>query len=324
MVRIGARGRMCLAYSGFTVFERFTERARKVVGFAEEEARTLKHDYIGTEHLLLGLLREQEGLGARVLESLDVRVEPVRTQVLRIAGSGEEVTSGRIPFTPRAKKVLELALYEALSLGHHYIGTEHLLLGLLREGEGVATRVLLDLGADSEKVRNEVIRVLSGPGARRPGPRVAVSGLLADADRVDRLLEGASGLVSTAAWEIEEGLGRPVDAGDLLVLLASIPDGLVVTALTTLDIDADKLTSAVDQARREDPRSSLTTRAKLASEIERVRQQKEAKIQTEEFQAAAQLRDRERELTNQAHAMKQQEAENILTQLRRRLGLPEN
>jgi ATP-dependent Clp protease ATP-binding subunit ClpC len=140
-----------------------------VVVLAQEEARTLKHNYIGTEHILLGLLREEEGLAARVLESLDITVERVRAQVVRIVGSGEEVTSGQIPFTPRAKKVLELALREALSLGHNYIGTEHILLGLVRENEGVAARILLDFDADSEKIRNEVIRMLSGPGGRRQG-----------------------------------------------------------------------------------------------------------------------------------------------------------
>ena len=158
------------------MFERFTERARQVVVLAQEEARTLKHNYIGTEHILLGLLREEEGLAARVLESLDITVERVRAQVVRIVGSGEEVTSGQIPFTPRAKKVLELALREALSLGHNYIGTEHILLGLVRENEGVAARILLDFDADSEKIRNEVVRMLSGPGGRRSGGSGSGSG----------------------------------------------------------------------------------------------------------------------------------------------------
>ena len=158
------------------MFERFTERARQVVVLAQEEARTLKHNYIGTEHILLGLLREEEGLAARVLESLDITVERVRSQVVRIVGSGEEVTAGQIPFTPRAKKVLELALREALSLGHNYIGTEHILLGLVRENEGVAARILLDFDADSEKIRNEVIRMLSGPGGRRQGGSGAGTG----------------------------------------------------------------------------------------------------------------------------------------------------
>jgi Clp amino terminal domain, pathogenicity island component len=146
------------------MFERFTERARQVVVLSQEESRTLKHNYIGTEHILLGLLREEEGLAARVLERLGVTVERVRTQVVRIVGYGEDVPSGQIPFTPRAKKVLELALREALGLGHDYIGTEHILLGLVRENEGVAARILLDFDADSEKVRTEVISMVStGP-----------------------------------------------------------------------------------------------------------------------------------------------------------------
>src|SRR5438105_307411 len=152
-----------------TLFERFTERARQVVVLAQDEARALKHNYIGTEHILLGLLREEEGLAARVLESLDITVEEVRAQVARIVGQGDEVTTGQIPFTPRAKKVLELALREALSLGHNYIGTEHILLGLVRENEGVAARILLDFDADAEKIRNEIIRMLSGPGRRQAG-----------------------------------------------------------------------------------------------------------------------------------------------------------
>ncbi len=157
------------------MFERFTERARQVVVLAQDEARTLKHNYIGTEHILLGLLREEEGLAARVLDSLDITVEEVRAQVARIVGQGDEVTTGQIPFTPRAKKVLELALREALSLGHNYIGTEHILLGLVRENEGVAARILLDFDADAEKIRNEIIRMLSGPG-RRQGAGTGATG----------------------------------------------------------------------------------------------------------------------------------------------------
>ena len=158
------------------MFERFTERARQVVVLAQDEARALKHNYIGTEHILLGLLREEEGLAARVLESLDITVEEVRAQVARIVGQGDEVTNGQIPFTPRAKKVLELALREALSLGHNYIGTEHILLGLVRENEGVAARILLDFDADAEKIRNEIIRMLSGPGRRQQGAAAGATG----------------------------------------------------------------------------------------------------------------------------------------------------
>src|SRR5207253_1399764 len=142
------------------MFERFTERARQVVVLAQDEARALKHNYIGTEHLLLGLLREKEGLGARVLESLGVRLPAVRDEVERIIGQGDEVGAGQIPFTPRSKKVLELSLREALAFGHSYIGTEHLLLGIVAEGEGVACRILLGFGASSEAVREGVVRAL--------------------------------------------------------------------------------------------------------------------------------------------------------------------
>lgn len=149
------------------MFERFTERARQVVVLAQEEARGLRHNYIGTEHLLLGLLREADGVAARVLGSLEVSLEEVRGEVTRIVGEGEHDSQGQIPFTPRAKKVLELALREALSLGHNYIGTEHILLGLVRESEGVAARILADLEVDADKVRQEVMRVLSGPTRRQ-------------------------------------------------------------------------------------------------------------------------------------------------------------
>jgi len=150
------------------LFERFTERARQVVVLAQDEARALKHNYIGTEHILLGLLREEEGLAARVLESLDITVEEVRAQVARIVGQGDEVTTGQIPFTPRAKKVLELALREALSLGHNYIGTEHILLGLVRENEGVAARILLDFDADAR--RSATRSSACSPRSRRCAP----------------------------------------------------------------------------------------------------------------------------------------------------------
>jgi ATP-dependent Clp protease ATP-binding subunit ClpC len=171
------------------MFERFTERARQVVVLAQDEARALKHNYIGTEHILLGLLREEEGLAARVLDGLDITVEEVRAQVARIVGQGDEVTTGQIPFTPRAKKVLELALREALSLGHNYIGTEHILLGLVRENEGVAARILLDFDADAEKIRNEIIRMLSGPGRRSGSGQPQAAGAQAEAKKSSKLLD---------------------------------------------------------------------------------------------------------------------------------------
>ena len=147
------------------MFERFTDRARRVVVLAQEEARLLNHNYIGTEHILLGLIHEGEGVAARALESLGISLERVREQVEEIIGKGGTLPSGHIPFTPRAKKVLELSLREALQLGHNYIGTEHILLGLIREGEGVAAQVLSKLGADLAKVRQHVIQLLSGYGS---------------------------------------------------------------------------------------------------------------------------------------------------------------
>ena len=151
------------------MFERFTERARKVVVLAQEEARHFNHNYIGTEHLLLGLLREDEGVAARALASLNVTLDEVREQVESIVGYGEEGTGAQAPFTPRSKKVLELALREALQLGHNYIGTEHILLGLVRESEGVAARVLSNLDVDPDKVRREVVRMLGGGRGRSRG-----------------------------------------------------------------------------------------------------------------------------------------------------------
>ncbi len=144
------------------MFERFTDRARRVVVLAQEEARLLNHNYIGTEHILLGLIHEGEGVAAKGLESLGINLEAVRHQVVEIIGQGSQAPSGHIPFTPRAKKVLELSLREALQLGHNYIGTEHILLGLIREGEGVAAQVLQKLGAELQKVRQTVIQLLSG------------------------------------------------------------------------------------------------------------------------------------------------------------------
>jgi ATP-dependent Clp protease ATP-binding subunit ClpC len=201
------------------MFERFTERARQVVVLAQDEARALKHNYIGTEHILLGLLREEEGLAARVLESLDITVEEVRAQVARIVGQGDEVTTGQIPFTPRAKKVLELALREALSLGHNYIGTEHILLGLVRENEGVAARILLDFDADAEKIRNEIIRMLSGPGRRQQG---SASGGPPDKSKSSKLLDqfGRNLTKLAAEAKLDPVVGRQTEIERVMQILS--------------------------------------------------------------------------------------------------------
>jgi len=149
------------------MFERFTERARRVVVHAQEEARELNHNYIGTEHLLLGLMREPESIAARALRELEISQEAAREQVIQMIGRGKKEPSGHIPFTPRAKKVLELSLREALQLGHNYIGTEHILLGLIREGEGVAAQVLISLGGKLSRVRDKVLE-LAPPGTGEP------------------------------------------------------------------------------------------------------------------------------------------------------------
>ena len=155
------------------MFERFTERARQVVVLAQDESRRLGHDSIGTEHILLGLLREEEGIAARVLETLDVTLEEVQADVIRVVGRGETPETGQIPFTPRAKKTLELALREAVALGHDYIGTEHVLLGLVRADEGVGAEILREHDADPERIRRAIIRMLSGSaplGEPKPEP----------------------------------------------------------------------------------------------------------------------------------------------------------
>jgi hypothetical protein len=156
------------------MFERFTDRARRVVVLAQEEARMLNHNYIGTEHILLGLIHEGEGVAAKALESLGISLDAVRQQVEEIIGQGQQAPSGHIPFTPRARKVLELSLREALQLGQSYIGTEHILLGLIREGDGVAAQVLVVLGADLNRVRQQVIQLARGHPAEEPGPGVKV------------------------------------------------------------------------------------------------------------------------------------------------------
>jgi len=244
------------------MFERFTDRARRVVVLAQEEARMLNHNYIGTEHILLGLIHEGEGVAAKALESLGISLEAVRSQVEEIIGQGQQAPSGHIPFTPRAKKVLELSLREALQLGHNYIGTEHLLLGLVREGEGIAAGVLESLGVNLDKVRHEVIRVLSQsssagptPEAKRASKTPTVDQLginLTDAARAGKLdpvigrekeierviqilgrktknnpaLIGEPGVGKTA---IAEGLAHRIVAGD-------VPDILLNKRVLTLDI----------------------------------------------------------------------------------------
>ena len=195
------------------MFERLTDRARRVMDLAEEEARRLNHDYIGTEHLLLGLAHEGEGVAAQVLESLGIGLEAVRRQVEAAVGRGQQMLPRRIPFTPRAKQVLELARREAFALGHHYIGTEHILLGLIREGEGVAAQVLAGMDADLNRVRQRAIQVLHdaqrGRPPRQPGRAGrAQRGLLPEIlDRVES--------IDAQLSAIGQRLGTGPELGDL-------------------------------------------------------------------------------------------------------------
>jgi len=229
------------------VFERFTDRARRVVVLAQDEARMLNHDYIGTEHLLLGLIGEGEGVAARALESLGISLDAVRQQVEQVIGRGEQAPSGHIPFTPRAKKVMELALREANDLGHSYIGTEHILLGLIREGDGVAAGVLTGLGADRPRVRQQVTQLLGG----RAGKGAPGAGSRLGKRARTRLLEDALAQI-----------------GSLDQRLAAIERWVGMRP------DLDDLDEKIAQARRE----------------------KEAAIDTQDFEAAAALRDKEKDL----------------------------
>jgi ATP-dependent Clp protease ATP-binding subunit ClpC len=197
------------------MFERFTERARSVVHHAQEEARDLGHNHIGTEHVLLGLLTEPEGVGARALAAFGVSLEAVRADVERIAGRGQGSPTGHIPFTPRAKKVLELSLREALKLRHNYIGTEHIVLGLVREGEGLAARILVESGADLPAIRREVMRLLSSGAADRAGAEPPRERLVADIealyDEIARLakeVERLTELLRRHGIEPDEGTSR--------------------------------------------------------------------------------------------------------------------
>ncbi len=220
------------------VFRHLNEQARRVVTSSQNEARGFKHNYVGTEHMLLGLLHEREGVAAGVLKSLGVTLEPIRKYVILIVGAGEETARGAIPLTPRAKKVLELAMREALGRSHTYIGAEDLLLGLAQEGDGVAARIFLDIGIDVEQIREEI---QSPSSTRRGGMR-------------ERMVAVDSRVTAAAAFELAaakaEEEDRPVDLGDLLLALAEEwPEKLVARALEEVRVDSTRLRAAVGAAR---------------------------------------------------------------------------
>jgi ATP-dependent Clp protease ATP-binding subunit ClpC len=239
------------------VFERFTERARRVIILAREEAGRFRHDFVGTEHVLLGLIRENEGLAARALAGLGISLEDVRNQVKEIIGRGEQSPSGHIPFTPRAKKVLELSLREALQLSHNYIGTEHILLGLVREGEGVAAQVLVRLGADLERVREQVTKLL-GQMREGPDPHSETS------SGVRRRTPAAEQAV--AAAEQLAGSG-PMGSHHLLEALVRSEDSAAAKTLAALGLDADALAAKLDELGIEGT-SDLTDEEAAARQME--------------------------------------------------------
>jgi ATP-dependent Clp protease ATP-binding subunit ClpC len=232
------------------MFERFTDRARRVVVLAQEEARMLSHDYIGTEHILLGLIQEGKGVAAKALESLGISLEAVRQQVEEIIGRGQQAPSGHIPFTPRAKQVLKLALREALELGHNYIGTEHILLGLIHEGEGVAAQVLVRMDADLDTVRQQVIELLHG-------------------------YQGEGQTTAAVQRSGKAGRGKRKLLSEIMDRLDSVESRL----------------SALEQRVGTGPDVR-----DLDQEIKQVRREKESAIDAQDFEAAAVLRDKERQL----------------------------
>jgi ATP-dependent Clp protease ATP-binding subunit ClpA len=232
------------------MFERFSDLGRRVVVLAQEEARMLNHNYIGTEHILLGLIHEGEGVAAKALESLGISLETVRSQVEEIIGQGRAAPTGHIPFTPRAKKVLELSLREALQLGHNYIGTEHILLGLVREGEGVAAQVLQKLGADLNRVRNEVIRLLQGYTGTPEGRTPAFSefNVAESVERAERLQR-----IEEQARKEAEALGeRTVRADHRWVASLRLDIEEVTTALQHLQSALDRALEDIQRRRPEE------------------------------------------------------------------------
>jgi ATP-dependent Clp protease ATP-binding subunit ClpA len=242
-----------------TLFERFTERARQVVVLAGEEAHGLKHGYIGTEHILLGLIREEDGVAAQVLDSLDITLERVRGEVVRTVGVGHEEHVGQVPFTPRAKKVLELSLREALSLGHNYIGTEHILLGLILVENGVSAQILRDCEVTPDQIRNAVIRALPGhapppePSVREvPVPRGPAF------DEWIRVGPGAGVrrlLMVAAARALDDGRSA-IEPNDML--LALIRDPQIGPLLAELGVDEGAVRGALERRRQSPPPPQAT------------------------------------------------------------------
>ena len=227
------------------MFERFSDRARRAVVSAQEEARRLQHNYIGTEHLLLGLLAVRGGVASKVLDGFGISQEGVREEVVALVGTGSTSMSGHIPFTPRAKKTLELSLREALQLNHNYIGTEHILLGLMREGEGVAAQIITAHGADLDSVRRAVIELLHTYSGQRSGQRWlrSLSGAAESAEREDLLATPAAEASVTAAVQLAGT--KPVGSHHLLLAALDDPDSAAARTLAALGVDLEQAREAL-------------------------------------------------------------------------------
>ncbi len=257
------------------MFERFTDRARRVVALAQGEARRRNHGWIGTEHILLGLIHVGDGVAGRTLESLGISLDAVRQQVEEIIGRGQQAPSGHIPFTPRAKKVLELSLREALQLGHNYIGTEHILLGLLREGDGVAAQVLAKLGADLDRVRQQVIELLHGHEGQDAGSAGSRPGERASAGLPGEVL-ARFGALDRRLTALERWVGMQPDLEDLDREIARVrrdkeaavdrQDSQAATALR--DTETQLLAARAD--REKEQAGSAAGRRAVARELDRL------------------------------------------------------
>lgn len=246
-----------------SMFERFTDRARRIVVLAQEEARQLHHNYIGTEHVLLALISEGQGVAAKALESLGVSLDLARAEVEAIIGRGSSSPKGHIPFTPRAKKVLELSLREALQLGHNYIGTEHILLGLVREGEGVAAQVLKKLGADLGRVRDTVVQILSGYGpATSPKPEKAGPVMHSASDYF--FTERSLRAISFAKSEALKRGKKSIDVQDILMALTR-EENTISKILAEKGLTAESLN---DLLQEEDPVDEVVEGTVSAEEIQ--------------------------------------------------------
>jgi len=304
------------------MFERFTDEARQVVVFAQEEGRTLNHSYIGTEHLLLGLLRAEWGVAAEVLEDVGVGLERARAQVVELVGRGDgPPPAGQIPFTPRSKKTLELSLRASRARGGSYIDTEHILLGLLDEDEGIAVRVLTDMGVDPGRIRYGITQRLGGSGDPKDIERTA--------ERAVAHAVRGRGVWPARFWsainqlgvEVKRDLGRSPDSGDLLVLLSCLSESVAADALGRLGVEEQALDDALRGAREERLSRAMQGEPELARVLAAVRSRREKAIREGDGALAQALAQVEHILARVHGEADRLDWKGLMERLRRRLGL---